>query len=418
MTAYDRDFDRIARAWLDLGPNEAPDRAVAAVLQAIETTPQQRRPLRWPVWRPQTMTRIYLLAATAGLIAVIVGGLVLSSGSDNQAPAPSPAPSDAPAAAAPTPIAHVPDTIQGGWTATSRGTAVENPDITTINLGGSSMDQFAPQFSIDAVGRRLLGSNVVQTEPGTFEFTLSNPGDSGCAIRDVGHYDFSLSEDGQWLTLDLIDDACGVRGQVLDGKWQRNLGFSSLGGPGIGVNFEPYFNLTLPNRVWTGREYAETDTFVADSAEATFKVWRDLDGFKDPCDIEQGRVDLPDLDALLAYFRDDPRFTVTKEEEFTMDGHRAVAIDFRLGQDIKAPCWTFDGNADNRNGVLLWMPSAIPEGFWNGLIDTDGFIVVTEVDGHTLAFEAGYMSQGAWKLDRGSVDTVRFLEELPEPPTN
>ena len=42
----ERDFDRIARAWLDLGPNEAPDRSVAAVLQAIETTPQVRRPIR------------------------------------------------------------------------------------------------------------------------------------------------------------------------------------------------------------------------------------------------------------------------------------------------------------------------------------------------------------------------------------
>ena len=66
MTGNERDFDRIARAWLDLGPNEAPDRAVAAVLQAIETTPQQRRPFRWPVWRSTTMSRVYLLAALAG----------------------------------------------------------------------------------------------------------------------------------------------------------------------------------------------------------------------------------------------------------------------------------------------------------------------------------------------------------------
>ena len=42
----ERDFDRLAQAWLELGPDEAPDRAVAAVLQAAETTPQvRRRPL-------------------------------------------------------------------------------------------------------------------------------------------------------------------------------------------------------------------------------------------------------------------------------------------------------------------------------------------------------------------------------------
>ena len=39
MTAND-DFDRISRAWLDLMPDEAPDRAVQAVLQAVQTTPQ------------------------------------------------------------------------------------------------------------------------------------------------------------------------------------------------------------------------------------------------------------------------------------------------------------------------------------------------------------------------------------------
>ena len=41
----ERDFDRLARAWLELAPDEAPDRVIAAVLQAAETTPQMRRRL-------------------------------------------------------------------------------------------------------------------------------------------------------------------------------------------------------------------------------------------------------------------------------------------------------------------------------------------------------------------------------------
>ena len=53
----ERDFDRIARAWLDVGPNEAPDRAIATILDAVGTTAQNRRPWRWPFWRPTTMTR-------------------------------------------------------------------------------------------------------------------------------------------------------------------------------------------------------------------------------------------------------------------------------------------------------------------------------------------------------------------------
>ena len=42
----ERDFDRIARAWLDVGPNEAPDRAIATILDAVGTTAQNRRPWR------------------------------------------------------------------------------------------------------------------------------------------------------------------------------------------------------------------------------------------------------------------------------------------------------------------------------------------------------------------------------------
>lgn len=50
----ERDFDRLARAWLDLGTNEAPDRVVAAVPQAAETRPQVRCPHRWTIWRSST----------------------------------------------------------------------------------------------------------------------------------------------------------------------------------------------------------------------------------------------------------------------------------------------------------------------------------------------------------------------------
>ena len=35
-----RNPDRLIRAWLDLMPDEAPDRVVSAVLQAVEATPQ------------------------------------------------------------------------------------------------------------------------------------------------------------------------------------------------------------------------------------------------------------------------------------------------------------------------------------------------------------------------------------------
>ena len=75
----ERDFDRLARAWLELGPDEAPDRVVAAVLQAAETTPQVRRPLRWPIWRSFKMNRISQAAGLAAVLVVVIGGGVLLS---------------------------------------------------------------------------------------------------------------------------------------------------------------------------------------------------------------------------------------------------------------------------------------------------------------------------------------------------
>lgn len=76
---HERDFDRLARAWLELGPDEAPDRVVAAVLHAAEVTPQVRRPLRWPIWRSFKMNRVSQAAGAAAVLVVVIGGGLLLS---------------------------------------------------------------------------------------------------------------------------------------------------------------------------------------------------------------------------------------------------------------------------------------------------------------------------------------------------
>lgn len=419
----ERDFDRIARAWLDLGPNEAPDRAVAAVLQAVESTPQVRRPLRRPVWRPTTMTRFSLLAVLAGTIAIAIGALVMSGGG------PAPAPTTAPASVAPQPAGGayatpqpVPAAIRGGWTATSRGTPVEDPDLTTIVLGGSAMDRYAPEFSVDRPGKvRGMGSNAVETEPGVLRITLSNAGDSGCTMRDAGTYRWSTSADGQWLTLDLIGDGCPVRAAFLPGTWQRNLAFRSQGGPGVGVNFEPFIALTLPAEPWTGTEFAEPDTLVLDNDPRTadLRIWKDVDGFVDACDIEPGRLDLaPGIDAFLDYLRREDRFTVVRQEELTVDGRRAVEVEIRLGDRIDQPCWPMDGNQADRRGVLLWAAHAAEDAVWNGAIGDQWSLVVTEVDGTTFVMEVVRQDGATWPVDRDILDSMRFVDAIPEPPAS
>lgn len=419
MTGSERDFDRIARAWLDQGPSEAPERTVAAVLQAIETTPQIRRPFRWPTWRSPTMLRFSLLAVVGGALLVSLGALVLSGGGPGPAPT-APAPSVAPSpTASDTGSAAIPDAVKGGWVAASRGTAIEDPTVTTIVLGGSALDRWAPEFSIDVPDHtRQLGSDVTEVEPGVLRFGLSNAGDTGCAMRDIGTYRWSVSADGQWLTLDPIEDACPIRSEILAGTWQRSLAFSSRGGPGISVRFQPYLTFTLPEGDYTGQEYSGNDQVVIDRSDATYKVWKDLDGFVDPCDKSKGRLDIaPGMDAFLAYIEEDPRFNVVRREEYELDGHRAVEVEFTVGADLTPPCWTFDGNPDDRTGVLTWVTGASPsDWFWNGQIKSRGLIVVTEVDGATLAFEFASLQGGLFKVDRETLDTVRFHDTLPPAP--
>jgi len=93
----DRSIERSARAWLELGPTQAPDHAVEAALRTIDTTSQERD-LRIP-WRNFRMTTPLRLGAAAviGVLAVSAALLLRPSRSDVGAPSQSPgAPSSTP----------------------------------------------------------------------------------------------------------------------------------------------------------------------------------------------------------------------------------------------------------------------------------------------------------------------------------
>ena len=88
----DRSLERAARSWLEIGPTEAPDRAVEAALIRIQTTSQERE-LRIP-WRFPKMTTPARVAAAAVIGVLAVGGALFMLGrpgeSDVGGPGPSP----------------------------------------------------------------------------------------------------------------------------------------------------------------------------------------------------------------------------------------------------------------------------------------------------------------------------------------
>jgi hypothetical protein len=211
----ERDFDRLARAWLELGPDEAPDRVVAAVLQAAQTTPQARRPIRWLHLRDDKMTRLPVLATVAATIVIVVGGLLLiNRPSDHRvgAPTASPSPSASPAAA-PLDVAL----RSSRWLGSERSV----PGIlatagTIINFTADN------QFFITQSAQRtdhLLNSVASSVGDGQLQLETTAADSGPCSNGDVGHYTWSSSPSARILTIVATSDDCPTRLGSVPGTW-------------------------------------------------------------------------------------------------------------------------------------------------------------------------------------------------------
>lgn len=162
----DRTLERTARAWLDLGPTQAPDRVVEAALLTVETTSQERD-LRIP-WRFPNMTIQMRVAAAAVIGVLAIGGALLLFGRNSSqigAPSPSAAAPTASTSARSTPGQTIVDAA--GFAAPFRMTwdvpIDKNVKADVVDLfpegGGVNI------FHVDLVGRDPCRSNDLLTQP-------------------------------------------------------------------------------------------------------------------------------------------------------------------------------------------------------------------------------------------------------------
>ena len=223
-----RDADRILRAWLDLMPDEAPDRTVAAVLQAVETTSQTRRLVLRGPRRPASMNRFSLIAVAAVLGAAIVGVALFASGARNNQPAPTPAPvaatptptpstaADASPSASVAPQSGVtPPELAGGWFGS-------NHVVPGIEPGsGSRLGITETGLAFGPPNRQeitLLSAEVADSGGDTFTV---RSGLGSCAPTDTGTYHWSLSPGGNVLAITSDGDTCAERAAAFAGTWWK-----------------------------------------------------------------------------------------------------------------------------------------------------------------------------------------------------
>jgi hypothetical protein len=364
-----RDFDRLARAWLELGPTEAPDRVVAAVLQAAETTPQVRRPFRRSFWRSFHMNRLSIAAVAVAIVAVIGGGIILTRGGDQGigGPAASPPPTVAPSASAAPSAAALPAPLAVQWNGPPRNVPLLAPTTRTRLLFTSS--SFA--LSGDSYPRGAMGSSASIDADGHLRLTstsLSTP----CTTGDVGTYPFTVSPGGKILTIGAGQDACAARAVAVAGTWYSSLDCktdpmgcygtleagtfpSQYVGPRVkpGDTWSPPFGAvtyTVPDGWVNSSDWPATFTLtpVANYATETKDgqtqgAWYEIAIWTQPaasqittdCSSTEKTSVPRTVDGLIGHLTSSKAITSSKPQPITIGGYQGKWIDIQL-----APGWT------------------------------------------------------------------------------
>ena len=226
----ERDFDRLARAWLELSPNEAPDRTIETVLRVVRSTPQVRRPGRWLLWRFPAMTRPVLATGVLVVIVAVLGGALLlgrgpsaNVGGPTTSPSATASPIDTATAsptftASPTPTAAagpVPNQLLHRWMGGNRTLiGIDAGAGTSIMFAAGSFEMSQSNGNSTPVttsAAASLGSHTVRL--------VSTLDDTNCTRGDTGLYDWSVSGDGRTLVITAQADTCAARQLAAQGTW-------------------------------------------------------------------------------------------------------------------------------------------------------------------------------------------------------
>ena len=393
----DCDFDRITRAWLDLMPDEVPDRTLDDALRAVETTSQARRPtLRLPR-RSYPFDRWTLIATAALLGVAVIGGTLLVGGRED-APAPSTTPGPT-ASSAPTPAAVL--TVNDGLRSTWVADAAANADLGTgggpVYLTVSPTGGTVTSRNFGSAGS--YASSLEVAGPDVLRVALDRATGT-CAAGVEGTYRWALSADRSLLDVSVVSDPCAARATEFTRTWVRSLLEPTMAGAGVVDSMDPIFAITLPNDAYEARTL---DDFVEINGSNGFSlmVMKDPQGFANACNQADRYPYAPGADALVAYFRQNDAFTVIESTPLTVDGHRAVHVVTEASSNYK-PCPSQD--------LQMYTPKACGCHFVAGPGVRDSLYFV-EVGSDTFMFELSPPVDTA--TEAPIIESIRIPTTLP-----
>ena len=372
-----RDFDQMARAWLDLMPDEAPDRLIANVRLAVDATPQERR-WGWRAFRRSyQMNRLTVIAATAIVVLALVGGALLLAGANKATSSASPAPSITPAALSAPPSttnsADLPSTMIAGWYGTDRqvpGLAARAGvvlflDRNELRLAQSNQQPTTLVRETASImsGRLQLVSTAQETYAG-----------AACPRGTPGTYDVTVSASGNSLTLQRFSDACSGRAAALGGTWRKKgcwsdgpcYGYLDAGTFGSqyfdprvdpGAPWVPNYGavtVTVPDgwalgddwpgymRLTTAAHYAAekagTDPFNTEELYVVGQPFAAVGGGDCGSSAKPSVGDRRTPADLVAFLQAQSWLVVSKPVTDSIDGHPTTVVDLSVASGAKAGC--------------------------------------------------------------------------------